>query len=87
MPSADERIFAAMEKEQEHRHRLQKTQLETWSRLVILKMWILTICSAGVFSIALLCIYQGRITEGLSLIGGGGLTAASSAIFKTLKGQ
>ena len=43
-----------MEKEQEHRHRLQKTQMETWSRLVILKMWILTICSAGVFSIGLL---------------------------------
>ncbi len=56
------------------------------ARLVILKMWILTICSAGVFSIALLCIYQGKITEGLSLIGGGGLTATGSAIFKTLKG-
>jgi len=50
-------------------------------------MWILTVCSAGVFSIALLCIYQGKITEGLSSIGGGGLTAAGSAIFKTLKGQ
>jgi hypothetical protein len=49
-------------------------------------MWILTICSAGVFSIALLCIYQGKISEGLSLIGGDGLTAAGSAIFKTLKG-
>jgi uncharacterized membrane protein len=59
MPGADERIFAMMEKEQEHRHRLQKTQMETRSRLVILKMWILTICSAGVFSIALLCIFRG----------------------------
>ena len=87
IPSADERIVAMMEKEQEHRHRLQKTQMETWSRLVILKMRILTICSAGVLSIALLCIYQGKITEGLSLIGGGELTAASSEIFKTLKGQ
>ncbi len=67
MPGANERIVATMEKEQEHRHRLQKTQMETWSRLVILKMWILTICSAGVFSIALLCIYQGKITEGLNL--------------------
>ncbi len=76
-----------MEKEQEHRHQLQKTQMENWSRLVILKMWILTICSAGVFSIALVCIYQGKITEGLGLIGGGGLTAAGSRIFKTLKGQ
>jgi len=50
-------------------------------------MWILTICSAAVFSIVLLCIYQGKITEGLSLIGGGGLTAAGREIFKTLKGQ
>jgi len=50
-------------------------------------MWILTFCSAGVFSISLLCIYQGKITEGLGLIGAGGLTAAGSAIFKTLKGQ
>lgn len=82
MPDADERIFAMMEKEQEHRHRLQKTQMETWSRLVTFKMWILTICSAGVFSIALHYIYQGKITEGLSLIGGGGLTAAGSAIFR-----
>ncbi len=57
------------------------------ARLVILKMWILTICSVSVFSTALLCIYQGKITEGLGLIGGGGLTAANSAIFKTLKGQ
>ncbi len=87
MPGADERILAMVEKEQEHRHRLQKTQMETWSRLVILKMWILTICSAGVLSIALLCIHQGKITEGLSLIGGGGLTAPGSQIFKTLKGQ
>jgi len=76
-----------MEKEQEHQHRLQKMQMETWSHLVIPKMWILTICSAAVFSIALLCIYQGKITEGLSLIGGGGLTAAGREIFKTLKGQ
>ncbi len=60
-----------MEKEQEHRHQLQKTQMETWSRLVVLKVWILTVCSAGVFSIALLCIYQGKITEGLGLIGRG----------------
>jgi uncharacterized membrane protein len=80
-------LSRVMEKEQEHRHRLQKTQMETGSRLVILKMWILTFCSAGVFSIALLCIYQGKITEGLGLIGGGRLTAAGSAIFKTLKGQ
>lgn len=65
-----------MEKEQEHRHRLQKTPMETRSRLVTFKMWILTICSAGVFSIALLCVYQVKITERLSLIGGGGLTAA-----------
>ena len=76
-----------MEKEQEHRHRLQKTQMETCSRLVILKRWILTIYSADVFSIALLCIYQGKITEGLGLIAGGGLTAPGSQIFKTLKGQ
>ncbi len=82
MPGANERIVATMEKEQEHRHRLEKTQMETWSRLAILKMWILTVCSAGVFSIALLCIYQGKITEGLSLIGAGGLTAAGSAIFR-----
>jgi hypothetical protein len=34
-------------------------------------MWILTICSASIFSIALLCIYQEKITEGLGLIGGG----------------
>ncbi len=61
--------------------------METGSRLVVLKMWILTICSVGVFSIALLCIYQGRITEGLGLIGEGGLTADGSAIFKILKGQ
>ena len=31
-------------------------------------------CSAGVFSFALFCIYQEKITEGLGLIGGGGLT-------------
>jgi len=66
-----------MEKEQEHRHRLQKTLMETWSRLVILKLWILTIRSVGVFSIALLCIYQGKITAGHSLISGSWLTASS----------
>ena len=76
-----------MEKEQEHGHRLQKTPMEIWSRLITFKMLILTIRSAGVFSIALLCIYQGKIIEGLGLIGGGGLTAAGSAIFKTIKGQ
>ena len=87
MPDVNERIFAMMEKEQEHRHQLQKTQMETWSRLVILKMWILTFFAAGVFSIALLCIYQREISERLGLIGGGGLTAAGNAIFKTLKGR
>jgi uncharacterized membrane protein len=35
MPGANERIVAMMEKVQEHRHRLQKTPMETWSRLVI----------------------------------------------------
>ena len=76
-----------MEEGQKHRHRLLKTQMETWSRHVTFKIWVLTTCSAGVFSIALLCIYQGRITEGLGLIGAGGLTATGSTIFKTLKGQ
>ena len=71
MPGAKKRIVAMVEKEQEHRYQLQKMQMETWSRLVILNMQILTICSAGVFSIALLCIYQGKITEGLGLIGRG----------------
>ena len=71
MPGANERIFAMMKKEQEHRYPLEKTPMETWSRLVILKMWILTICSAGIFTIALHCIYQGKITEGLGLIGRG----------------
>ncbi len=71
MPGADERIVAMMEKEQEHRHRLEKTQMETWSCIMIFKMWILIICSVGVFSIPLICIYQRKITEGLSLIGGG----------------
>ncbi len=84
MPGADERILAMVEKEQDHRHRLQKTQMETWSRIVILKMWILTTFSVGVFSNALLCIYHEKITEGLSLIGG---SNTGSAIFKTLKGQ
>ncbi len=64
MPCANEKIVTVMVKEQEHRHQLQKTQMENWSRLIILKMWILTICSAGVFSIASLCIYQGKITQG-----------------------
>jgi len=85
MPDADKQILAMVEKEQEHRHGLQKTPMETWSRLVTFKMWILTFCSAGVFSIALLCIYQGKITEGLGLIGGGGLTATGSTIIKTKK--
>ncbi len=53
---------------------------------MIFKMWILIICSVVFFSIALLYIYQGKIKEGLSLIGGGGLTAAVGAIIKTIKG-
>jgi len=70
VPGANERIVATMEKEQEHRHRLEKTQMETWSCIMIFKMWILIICPVGVFSIPLVCIYQGKITEGLSLISG-----------------
>jgi len=65
MTSANKRIVAMVEKEQEHRHRLQKTPMETWSRLVILKMCILTICSAGVFSIGLLCIIRERLPKDL----------------------
>lgn len=65
MPGADERIFAMMEKEQAHRHQLEKKQVETYSRLATLKMWFLVICSLGIFSIALLCIYQGKLREGL----------------------
>ena len=70
MPGADDIIVAIMEKEQEHRHQLEKTQMETRSCIMIFKMWILIICSVGVFSIPLVCIYQGKITEGLSLISG-----------------
>ncbi len=58
--------------------------METWSRLVTLKTWILTIYSVGVFSICLLYIYKGKATEGLGLFGGGGLTGAGRENFKTL---
>lgn len=88
MPGADERIFAMMEKEQEHYHQLEKKQIDTWSRVAILKMWLLVICSLGIFSLALLCVYQGKIKEGIGLSGGGGgITAVGMAIFKTLKGR
>jgi uncharacterized membrane protein len=77
-----------MQKEQAHRHRLEKKQVETWSRVVTLRMWLLVIGSLGIFSIALLCIYQGKFKEGIGLLGGGGgITAVYSAIFKTLKGR
>jgi uncharacterized membrane protein len=39
MPGADERIVAMMEKEQEHQHRLEKTQMETWARLSL--VWLI----------------------------------------------
>ncbi len=87
-PGADERIFTTLEKEQAHRHELEKKQVDTWSRVAILKMWLLIVCSLGIFSLALLCIYQGKFKEGIGLIGGGGgITAAYSAIFKILRGK
>ncbi len=49
MPGANERIFAMMEKEQEHRHRLEKTQMKTWSCIMIFKMMILIICPVVFF--------------------------------------
>ena len=72
MPGADEIIVAMIEKEQEHRHRLERKQIEIWSCIMTFKIMIITIRSVDFSSVALLYIYQGKTKEGLGLIGGGG---------------
>ncbi len=63
MPGADERIVAMMEKEQEHRHRLENTQMETRSCIMIFKMMILIICPVVFFLSLFFVFIRGRLRK------------------------
>jgi uncharacterized membrane protein len=57
MPGAEERIFTMMEKEQDHRHGLEKRQVETWSHVTILKTWGVIVVGILLLIASLILIY------------------------------
>ncbi len=63
MAGVDEKIVAIMEKEQEHRHQLERKQMEIWSRFMIFKMMILITCPAGFFLSLFIVFIRGRIRK------------------------
>lgn len=87
MPGAGERVFGMMEKEQNHRHGLEKKQVETWSRVTVLKTWGMIVVGAVLLIVSLILIYQGHLKEGLGLIGGSGFVSLVNAGYKFVKGN